>query len=65
MWMKVAYPDIPLNYQNSPTIYIYLNQMLWFDLTTQIFRDNGGLIRINNAGDAFPDHPFNQRTQGK
>ena len=57
MWMSTAYPNLPLT-DNS--MFMYLNQMLWFDLVTEIFRDGGGLIRISEDGGVFPDHPFNE-----
>ena len=57
MWMSNAYPTLPLD-DNS--MFMYLNQMLWFDLVTEIFRDEGGLIRISEDGGVFPDHPFSE-----
>lgn len=57
MWFGTAYPRLPLD-DNS--MFMYLNQMLWFDLITEIFREEGGLIRISEDGGVFPDHPFGE-----
>ena len=38
----------------------YLNQMLWFDLAIEIFRDGGGLITTDEFGGVFPDLNFGE-----
>lgn len=53
----MAYPHLLIE---DSTMYTYLTQMLWFDLVTEIFRQDGGLIRINNDGETFADHPFDE-----
>ena len=53
----MAFPRVHLH--RHSTAYYYLNQMLCYDLTSEIFRDGGGLVLINNAGDVIADHPFN------
>lgn len=60
--MREAYPDLNI-FQNS-MMYYFLNQMVWYDLSVQILRDDGGFIRINN-GDAIPDHPFDEPVPGR
>ena len=62
MWMRIAYPELP---ENSPHHPAFLNEMLWFDMMTEIFRQDGGLIRINEDGEVFPDHPFDEPTTCK
>ena len=61
LWMRKAYPDLPIKAANHP---LFLNEMLWFDMAVQIFRNEedgpGGLIRIDNDGGVFADHPFNE-----
>lgn len=57
MWMRMAYPELP---ENSPHNPAFLTEMLWYDMITQIFRQDGGLIRINEDGEVFPDHPFDE-----
>ena len=53
----MAYPELPVNSAHNPA---FLNEMLWYDMTTEIFRSDGGLIRINEDGEVFPDHPFDE-----
>jgi len=54
----VAFPRVPLRRHSS--VFYYLNQMLCYDLTSEIFRDGGGLMLINNGGEVIADHPFNK-----
>ena len=56
-WMRMAYPELPVQPASYP---IFLNEMLWYDMITEIFRPDGGLIRINEEGEVFPDHPFDE-----
>ena len=56
--MKAAFPRVSL--RRHSTIYYYLNQLLCYDLTSEIFREGGGLVLINNGGEVIADHPFNR-----
>ena len=55
-WMRMAYPGLSVMRGHNP---IYLNEMLWYDMIAEIFRRDNGLIRIDDDGGVFPDHPFN------
>ena len=54
----MAFPRVSLH--RHSTVYHYLNQMLCCDLTSEIFRNDGGLVLVNNGGEVIADHPFNR-----